>query len=211
MHFINWKSLKYNQESHEIQISHVTYLLIKNISFSLKKKLLGVFIWNWKSFLQLFSKPNLKHVISFMNRKSSCGYVTHLLWLEHIRSKCQNTVELNRSNWKSVLLRTPSDPSIKKYFQTYFFQENKIGKRSNHVVNETLLNLKAHQKNKAMKIGVIGILSPFLANITCWKMKRHIEYHEDLKGKRESSFNVDWYTGMGRIITFQMNSFTYST
>jgi hypothetical protein len=47
----------------------------KNLIFSVKK----YSVWNWKSFLQLFSKFILKHVISFMNRKSFCGYATHLL------------------------------------------------------------------------------------------------------------------------------------
>jgi hypothetical protein len=32
---------------------------------------------NWKSFL--LSKLILKLVLSFMNRKSSCGYATHFL------------------------------------------------------------------------------------------------------------------------------------
>jgi hypothetical protein len=43
----------------------------KNLIFSVKKLLSVVFIWNWKSFLQLFSKLILKIVISFM----CCGYV----------------------------------------------------------------------------------------------------------------------------------------
>jgi hypothetical protein len=47
----------------------------REIQMSSKKKLLSV--WNWNSFLQLFSKLILKRVISFMNRKSSCGYATH--------------------------------------------------------------------------------------------------------------------------------------
>jgi hypothetical protein len=34
-------------------------------------------IWNWRSFLQFFSNFIPKHVLSFMNRKSSCGYTTH--------------------------------------------------------------------------------------------------------------------------------------
>jgi hypothetical protein len=41
------------------------------------------FLWNWKSFLQLFSKLNRKHVISFMNLKSFCGDTTYfysLFW-----------------------------------------------------------------------------------------------------------------------------------
>jgi hypothetical protein len=46
---------------------------------SCKKKLLSV--WNWKSFLQLFSKLILKLAISFMNRKSSCGYATHFFYM----------------------------------------------------------------------------------------------------------------------------------
>jgi hypothetical protein len=54
----------------EILISHV-----KKILYLVLKNLLSV--WNWKSFLQLFSKLILKLVISFMNRKSSCGYATH--------------------------------------------------------------------------------------------------------------------------------------
>jgi hypothetical protein len=52
----------------------------KNL-FSVKKLLLVVFIWNWKSFLQLFSKLILKHVIRFMNKKSSCGYATHFFFI----------------------------------------------------------------------------------------------------------------------------------
>jgi hypothetical protein len=34
-----------------------------------------------KSFLQLSIKLNLEHVISFMSRKSSCGYATHFFKL----------------------------------------------------------------------------------------------------------------------------------
>jgi hypothetical protein len=56
-------------QKREIQISHV-----KKILFSVQK---FISVWNWKSFLQLFSKLILKLVISFMNRKSSCGYPTH--------------------------------------------------------------------------------------------------------------------------------------
>jgi hypothetical protein len=41
------------------------------------KILSGLFISKWKSFLKLFSKLNLKHNISLLNRKSSCGYATH--------------------------------------------------------------------------------------------------------------------------------------
>jgi hypothetical protein len=41
---------------------------------------LGVFKWNWKSFLHLFSKFNRKHVKSFIIRKYSCGYATHFLY-----------------------------------------------------------------------------------------------------------------------------------
>jgi hypothetical protein len=44
----------------------------KNPIFSVKK-ISVVFIWNWKYFLQFFSKIILKHIISFMNRKYSCG------------------------------------------------------------------------------------------------------------------------------------------
>jgi hypothetical protein len=63
----------------EIQISRVTY---QKIYIYLKKVFLGVFIWNWKSFLQLFSKLNLKNVVvvSFMNRKYSCGFATHFFF-----------------------------------------------------------------------------------------------------------------------------------
>jgi hypothetical protein len=53
-------------QKREILISHV-----KKILYLVYKKLLSV--WNWKSFLQTYSKL----VISFMNRKSSCGYATH--------------------------------------------------------------------------------------------------------------------------------------
>jgi hypothetical protein len=49
----------------EIQISRV------------KNFLSVVFIRYWKSFLQLCNKLILKLVLSFMNRKSSCGYATH--------------------------------------------------------------------------------------------------------------------------------------
>jgi hypothetical protein len=48
----------------------------KSLIFSVKKFTFNSFIWNWKYFLQLFSKLLLKHVVSFMNRKSSCGYAT---------------------------------------------------------------------------------------------------------------------------------------
>jgi hypothetical protein len=41
-------------QKREIQMSH-----------SVKK--VGVVIWNWKSFLQLFSKFNRKHIIFFFN------------------------------------------------------------------------------------------------------------------------------------------------
>jgi hypothetical protein len=60
-------------QKREIQISRV-----KKILYLVKIFFLSVgFIWNWKSFFQLFSKFILKLVISFMNRKSSCRYATH--------------------------------------------------------------------------------------------------------------------------------------
>jgi hypothetical protein len=52
----------------------------RQIQISRKKKNSVVFIWNWKSFLQLFSKLILSFVISFMNRKSSCEYATHFFF-----------------------------------------------------------------------------------------------------------------------------------
>jgi hypothetical protein len=45
----------------------------RGVNLSRVKKILllsVVFIWNWKSFFQLFSKLILKYVIHFMNRKS---------------------------------------------------------------------------------------------------------------------------------------------
>jgi hypothetical protein len=57
-------------------------LLIKNFTFSVQSILLGVFIGNWKSFFQLFSNLKRKHVIGFMNIKSSCGYVRYFLPLK---------------------------------------------------------------------------------------------------------------------------------
>jgi hypothetical protein len=50
-------------QKHNIQISRVTYLLIKSFKFIVKSILLEVFIWSWKYFLQLFSKLNRKHLI----------------------------------------------------------------------------------------------------------------------------------------------------
>jgi hypothetical protein len=46
----------------------------KILIFSVKNLLS---VWNWKSFLQLSSKLILKLFISFMNRKSNCGYATY--------------------------------------------------------------------------------------------------------------------------------------
>jgi hypothetical protein len=55
-------------QKREIQINRVTYLLIKKFIFSLKNFTFRSFyiIWNWQSFLQLFSKLNRKHAISFI-------------------------------------------------------------------------------------------------------------------------------------------------
>jgi hypothetical protein len=64
-----WNATVMRAQKREIQISRV-----KNLIFSVKKLLS---VWNWKSFLQLYSKLILKLVMSFMNRKSSCGYATH--------------------------------------------------------------------------------------------------------------------------------------
>jgi hypothetical protein len=52
-------------QKREIQISRVKILIfsVKKFTFSMEL-----------DFLQLFSKLILKHVISFMNRKSSFGY-----------------------------------------------------------------------------------------------------------------------------------------
>jgi hypothetical protein len=70
--------LKCNREVMRAQKSEIQKSRLKKILYLVLKKLLSVvFIWNWKSFLQLFSKLILKLVISFMNRKSSCGYATH--------------------------------------------------------------------------------------------------------------------------------------
>jgi hypothetical protein len=57
-------------QTREIQI-----IRVKKILYLVSKNLLSV--WNWKFFLQSFSKLILKLVIRFMNRKSSYGYATH--------------------------------------------------------------------------------------------------------------------------------------
>jgi hypothetical protein len=68
----------------EIQISRVK----KNLIFSVKRFIFSSFYMELEVFfLHLFSKLILKLdnkyiIISFMNRKSSCGYVTHFLKLK---------------------------------------------------------------------------------------------------------------------------------
>jgi hypothetical protein len=91
-------------------------------SWSRVAKILVVFTWNWMSFLQLFSKIFLKHVISFMNRKSSCGCATHFFILFLV-------CNLESENWKKKLSKA-------KLHLNYIFW------LSNHKINETRFLLK---------------------------------------------------------------------
>jgi P2-related tail formation protein len=65
----------------EIQISHVK----KNLIFSAKK---FTFRMELEVFFKIIQQTYSKLVISFMNRKSSCGYATHffILKLDHTNS-----------------------------------------------------------------------------------------------------------------------------
>jgi hypothetical protein len=51
----------------EVHINYVTYLLITSFIPSVKKYALGVFKWNWKSFLHFFSKVFLRILGIFLN------------------------------------------------------------------------------------------------------------------------------------------------
>jgi hypothetical protein len=80
------RCLKYNRESWQpkkLKFKWVLWTKYPSKIYTKCKKLctfvlLAVFKWNLRFFL-LFSKFNRKQVLSFMNRKSSCGYVTHFL------------------------------------------------------------------------------------------------------------------------------------
>jgi hypothetical protein len=67
-------------QTREILISHVK----KNLIFSVKK---FTFSMELEVFFTIIQQTYSKLVISFMNRKSSCGYATHF-FISKLTSQC---------------------------------------------------------------------------------------------------------------------------